>query len=122
MRATGVGVHVESGVFINVLLFADDIILIANSPETLDQLKDIMETWCLDFRMKISISKTKIITSLEDLECSLQDLEKMESEIVDHVSNYRYLGVQHREQEYRERKWRWSGKRKPVALLCRPVQ
>ena len=122
MRATGVGVHVESGVFINVLLFADDIILIANSPETLDQLKDIMETWCLDFRMKILIGKTKIITSLEDLKCSLQDLEKMESEIVDHVSNYRYLGVQHREQEYRERKWRWSGKRKPVALLCRPVQ
>ena len=122
MRATGVGVHVESGVFINVLLFADDIILIANSPETLDQLKDIMETWCLDFRMKILIGKTKIITSLEDLKCSLQDLEKMESEIVDHVSNYRYLGVQHREQEYRERKWCWSGKRKPVALLCRPVQ
>ena len=27
-----------------------------------------------------------------------------------------------REQEYRERKWRWSAKRKPVALLCRPVQ
>jgi len=44
--------------------------------------------------MKISISKTKIITSLEDLECSLQDPETMESEIVDHVSNYRYLGVQ----------------------------
>ena len=45
--------------------------------------------------MKISISKTKIITSLEDLECSLRDPETMESEIVDQVSYYRYLGVQH---------------------------
>lgn len=45
MRATGVGVCLVSGVFVNVLLFADDLILIANSPEMLDQLKDIMETW-----------------------------------------------------------------------------
>ena len=94
MRTAGVGVRLESGVFVNVLLFADDIILISNSPETLNQLKDILETWCLDFRMKISISKTKLITSLEDLECALQDPETMESEIVEHVSNYKYLGVQ----------------------------
>ena len=44
--------------------------------------------------MKILISKTKIITSLEDLECSFQDPATMESAIVEHVSNYRYLGVQ----------------------------
>jgi len=94
MRAAGVGVRLESGVYVNILLFADDIILIANSPETLNQLKDILESWCLDFRMKISINKTKIITSLDDLECALQDPETLESEIVEHVSNYKYLGVQ----------------------------
>ena len=94
MRAAGVGVRLESGVFVNILLFADDIILIAISPDSLDRLKNVMETWCLDFKMKISISKTKIITSLEDLECSFQDPETMESEIVEHVSNYKYPGVQ----------------------------
>ena len=77
MIASRVGVRLESGDLINILLFADDIIRIANSPETLDRLIRIMETWCLDFKMKISISKTKIISSLEVFKCSFQNPENV---------------------------------------------
>ena len=66
MRSKGVGVRLESGEIVNILLFADDIILISNS---LEMLKGILETWCINFRMKIS--KTNVITSLEDLVCSI---------------------------------------------------
>ena len=94
MRSSGVGVRLESGEIVNILLFADDIILISNSPETLELLKGILETWCINFRMKISISKTNVITSLEDLVCFIQDPETLHDEVVSHVSNYKYLGIQ----------------------------
>ena len=59
MRTTGVGVRLDTGELVNILLFADDIILISNSPESLAQLKTVLEQWCKDFRMKISISKNE---------------------------------------------------------------
>ena len=94
MRSSGVGVRLESGEIVNFLLFADDIILISNSPETLELLKGILETWCINFRMKISISKTNMITLLDDLICSIQDPETLYDKVVNHVTNYKYLGIQ----------------------------
>ena len=93
MRARGLGIKLDSGEIVCILLFADDIILIADSIETLDELRQILEQWCSDFRMKISISKTSVVTSLEDYECLITDPDSMEEEIVNHVSNYKYLGI-----------------------------
>ena len=93
MRASGVGLRLESGELVNILLFADDIIIISNSPESLAELKAILEQWCKDYKMKISISKTNIITSLEDLICKVTDTDTLEEEIVAHVNNYKYLGI-----------------------------
>ena len=81
MWARGLGVKLDSGEVICILLFANDIILIADSVETLDELRRILEQWCSDFRMKISISKTSVITTLEDYECSITDTETMEEEL-----------------------------------------
>ena len=52
MRTSGVGVRLESGELVNILLFADVIILISNSPESLEELKIILETWCMNFKNK----------------------------------------------------------------------
>ena len=93
MRARDLGIKLESGEVVCILLFADDIILVADSVESLEKLKKILEQWCLDFRMKISISKTNVITSLEDYECAISDSGTMEEEIINHVNSYKYLGV-----------------------------
>ena len=93
MRAGDLGIKLESGEVVCILLFADDIILVADSVESLEKLKKILEQWCLDFRMKISISKTNVITSLEDYECAISDSGTMEEEIINHVNSYKYLGV-----------------------------
>ena len=93
MRARGLGIKLDSGEIVCILIFADDIILIADSIETLDELRQILEQWCSDFWMKISISKTSVVTSLEDYECLITDPDSMEEEIVNHVSNYKYLGI-----------------------------
>ena len=93
MRARGLGVKLDLGEIICILLLADDIILIADSLETLDELQKILEQWCSDFRMKISLSKTCIITTLEDYECLITDTETMEEEVINHVSSYKYPGI-----------------------------
>lgn len=74
MRASGVGVRLDSGELVNILLFADYIILISNTPESLEELKSILEPWCLNFKMRISIGKTKVILSLEELVCLIHTL------------------------------------------------
>ena len=93
MRAQDLGIKLESGEVVCILLFADDIILVADSVESLEKLRKILEQWCLDFKMKISISKTNVITSLKDYECAITDSGTMEEEIINHVSSYKYLGV-----------------------------
>lgn len=94
MRASGVGVRLESGELVNILLFVDDIILISNSPKSLEELKIILETWCMNFKMRISIGKTKVILLLAELLCSIQDSDILKGEVVGHVTNYKYLGIQ----------------------------
>ena len=93
MRASGVGVRLDSGELVNILLFSDDIILISNTPESLEELKTILETWCLNFKMRISIG-IKVISSFTELICSIQDSDTLEEEVVGHVTNYKYLGIQ----------------------------
>ena len=93
MRAQGPGINLASGEVVCILLYAEDIILVADSVESLEKLRGILEQWCFDFKMKISISKTNLITSLEDYECAITDSGTMEEEIINHVSSYKYLGV-----------------------------
>ena len=62
VKTSSHGVRLESGVIVGILLFADDIILIANTPEGLEALKGILEIWCSNYKMMESVAKTNIIS------------------------------------------------------------
>ena len=94
MRGSGVGVLLTALLLVCILLFADDIIIMADTAEDLDKLKEIMERWCKDFRMKISVAKSAVVSPDTDLNCIITDQEYLEEEAVNNVSNYKYLGVQ----------------------------
>ena len=59
----------------------------------LDHLRAILEGWCEDFKMKVSAAKTNVISPDKDYVCQLQDRLSQESDIIKHVSSYKYLGV-----------------------------
>ena len=93
IHRSGLGVRLESGEVIGILLFADDIILIASSPSDLTSLSSILESWCSDFKMLISVAKTNVISPDDDFECSLSCDGVSEAAVISQVASYKYLGV-----------------------------
>ena len=47
--------------FINILLYADDIILLAANENDLQFLLNIVENWCHKWRLEVNLAKTNIM-------------------------------------------------------------
>jgi hypothetical protein len=60
IQESGVGVEVGES-RLGVLLYADDICLIAETEEDLQILLDIADVWCRQWRMQISVEKTSVV-------------------------------------------------------------
>ena len=82
IRSSGQGVRLDSGEIIGILLFADDIILIVDNSASLGELRSILEGWCSDFKMMVSIGKTNIITPEQNFICSVSSDGNSESDIM----------------------------------------
>ncbi|KAI8507539.1 hypothetical protein Bbelb_149190 [Branchiostoma belcheri] len=84
-----IGVNI-SGRTVNNLRFADDIALIATSPERLQELLDLVNTVSLQYRLEISTKKTKVMAATKQptvlrIFCQGVQLEQ--------VSTFKYLGA-----------------------------
>ena len=71
-------------------MFADDILMMAIHVAYLEHLKNILENLTSDFRMKISIKKTQVITP--DSEFLTRILERRRR-LRQYLSEYRCLGI-----------------------------
>ena len=89
LLAQGVGVHLPSGELVCVLLFADDIVLIATSLPDLDILKTSLERWSLAAKMTISIPKTNVVTPVSDYVCVISNASTDSHDVVSNVANYK---------------------------------
>ena len=91
LAASKLGVLLKK-ICISVLFFADDIALIAKTPEGLRKLHHIVQEHCSSLNMKLSTSKYKVMSSCSD---AWELFE--EDEIIgclEKVLNFRYLGVE----------------------------
>ena len=93
MRASSMGAQLPDGSAVNILLFADDIIILGRTTDELEQLRGILEGWCEDFRMRVSAAKTNIISPDKDYVCQLQDRIRKDAEVIGRVSSYKYPGI-----------------------------
>ena len=87
VRCSGLGVHLESGEVIGILLFADDIVLIPSSPSDLASLSSILESWCSDFEMLVSVAKTNVISPDDNFVCSISCDGISEAAVVSRVAS-----------------------------------
>ena len=94
LENSGLGVDLGGGLVIAYLKFADDIFLISSTESGLEELKEILEGWCFDFRMKISKKKTQVISPNRFKTWSITNLDE-EANLIElkQVDEYKYLGV-----------------------------
>ena len=89
-------------IIICILLFADDMVLIAKSRAELQQLLDIVLKYFDDHKLTISTKKTKLMTSTKTSGVISFLGEYSSSPLkVDFVSSFKYLGVTFNSQPYR---------------------
>ena len=69
VKSSGVGVHlnidsnenITEATLLNILLYADDIVLFASNEQDLQFLLNIVETWCEKWRLEVNLTKTNIL-------------------------------------------------------------
>ena len=94
-RLSDLGCGVElMKVRVNSLLFADDLLLVAESEEEMDLLLRTFHSWCDDYRMQVSELKSKIVSSsdLEVWEILTPDFDFVCC--IEQLQHHKYLGVE----------------------------
>ena len=77
----------------NILLYADDIVLIASNENDLQLLLLIVENWCRKWRLDVNLTKTNImhVRSKRKQQSNFMFLFNLRP--VDYCSSYKYLGT-----------------------------
>lgn len=84
-----------AGTFFNHLLFADDLVIIAYSYDSMINLHRIFNIWAKDFKMQMSAEKSKVVSTegqIGDLWPVFGDQEEPELHLEQQLQ-YRYLGL-----------------------------
>ena len=79
---------------INTLVFADDVVLIADCPIKLQNLLNALGKWCKDNQMMINHDKTKIIHFRHPKKKLCQSKFSCSETPIQYTECYKYLGVE----------------------------
>ena len=74
-----------------VLLYADDTVLLADSPENMQKCLNDFMTYCTDLKLNINYNKTKIV--IFGSRKTDKHVFTIEEHIIEVVQSYKYLGV-----------------------------
>ena len=92
LRESDLGIEVNN-IKINCLAYADDLVLIADSPKMLNGLLQLLQKWCSEWMVVINTDKTKIV-HFRKLNRPISRVQyKIGNSVIEIVPNYKYLGV-----------------------------
>ena len=92
LSESNLGIQCGSYAKVSVLAYADDIVLLAPNPSSLQSLIDKLNVWCMKNRIAINTSKTKVIHFRNKRHsCSTFEF-KCGNLSLDYCSEYKYLG------------------------------
>ena len=61
IKATGLGVRVDSGNLLAVLAYAGDLVLLADSNADLQAMMDAVHGFCTKWRIELNVKKTEVV-------------------------------------------------------------
>ena len=77
---------------INALMYADDLIIMATSPEELQKSLDGLSSYCSKWKLDVNIKKTKCLTFSKGTKCKQYQFE-INHKAIENVKEYKYLGI-----------------------------
>ena len=83
----------EEGLLINILLYADDIVLLAENEADLQSLIFIVECWCKKWRLEVNLSKTNIMHIRSNRKQQSKYMFIFDMQPVPYCTSYKYLGA-----------------------------
>ena len=93
IKESGIGIDLDEGLLVSVLLYADDIVLLADSEADLQSLLNIVHSWCSRWRLEVNLLKTNIMhVRKKQTPRGLFEF-KLGNGRVDYCAEYKYLGV-----------------------------
>ena len=87
------GIDIGNNIKISILLYADDIVLLSDTPEGLQRELDVLNTWIKKYRMAVNMEKTKIIHFRKSNKERTTYPFKLGNDNVNITENYKYLGL-----------------------------
>ena len=92
LRGCNVGVNVN-GTLVNVLVYADDIVLLANNEVEMQTLLNTLHRWCTNWHVKINPGKTKAVHFGKKNTKESSVKLKLGHSVIEFVQKYKYLGI-----------------------------
>ena len=77
---------------VSILLYADDIILLASSEEKLQEMLNKLHSWCTKWRLSVNADKTKVLHFRNNPQTRSTFVFRCGESKVDYESSYKYLG------------------------------
>jgi hypothetical protein len=93
IKNSNIGVILDDNLAINILLYADDIVLLAENEEDLQSLIFMVECWCKKWRLEVNLSKTNIMHIRTNRKQQSKFMFIFDMQPVPYCTAYKYLGA-----------------------------
>ena len=92
LKILDLGVNINSEK-LNILLYADDIVVLAENERDMQSLLDIISEWCNDNKIHINRDKSKVVRFRIPSTPLSKHIFKCDNNEVNYVSSYQFLGL-----------------------------
>ena len=92
IHALGIGLDID-GEKVAILLYADDVVLLAENEHDLQMLLDVLSSWCVRNSMTVNIDKSKVVHFRNKSVNRTAVQFMIDMRILDVVDHYTYLGL-----------------------------
>ena len=94
IKNLNMGVSIEYDLCVSILIYADDIVLLAENEENLQCMLNYLYNWCTNWRMSLNCDRTKIVHFRNKRQCRTSFIFMYGETNLDIVSQYKYLGLE----------------------------
>ena len=128
LKNSNIGVSLDSpsgAMIVNHLVYADDLVCIAENPDDLQSLINIVNLWCVKFRIEANLTKTEVMHVRKPSVSQSKFKFRFGARNINYCKNYKYLGLhidQHLDFEKMSNSFCDPASRALSAVMCKMIK